>query len=187
MTATESPRLTPPVLMAEPMPAITPHPIRPAAKGLADWIDFDRLQRVDEGELAERADAEGRRQGRAVGQGHFLLGVAAGEAVPGAAALAGPAVAARGAPGQDHEVAGLDVGYAIADLFDNSCGFMAQQERELVVDGTFAVVKVGVANAAGLNAYECLAFAGVRYVDGYEFDGRAFGPRYYSLNFVDRH
>ena len=31
MTATESPRLTPPVLMAAPRPAITPQPSRPAA------------------------------------------------------------------------------------------------------------------------------------------------------------
>ena len=40
MTATESPRLTPPVLMAAPSPAITPQPISPAAKGLAAGSTF---------------------------------------------------------------------------------------------------------------------------------------------------
>src|SRR6266567_1138136 len=33
MTATESPRLTPPVLIAAPRPAITPQPSRPATSG----------------------------------------------------------------------------------------------------------------------------------------------------------
>src|SRR6478609_8717874 len=36
MTATESPRLTPPVLMAAPSPAITPQPSSPATSGAAD-------------------------------------------------------------------------------------------------------------------------------------------------------
>ncbi len=35
MTATESPRPTLPVLTAAPYPAITPHPMRPAASGRA--------------------------------------------------------------------------------------------------------------------------------------------------------
>ena len=40
MTATESPRLTPPVFIAAPRPAITPQPISPAAAGLASGSTF---------------------------------------------------------------------------------------------------------------------------------------------------
>ena len=40
ITATESPRVTPPVLMAAPSPAITPHPTRPATWGLASGSTF---------------------------------------------------------------------------------------------------------------------------------------------------
>jgi hypothetical protein len=40
MTATESPRVTPPVLMAAPMPAITPQPSSPTAAGRASGSTF---------------------------------------------------------------------------------------------------------------------------------------------------
>ena len=39
-TATESPLMTPPVLMAAPSPAIMPHPTSPAAWGLASALTF---------------------------------------------------------------------------------------------------------------------------------------------------
>ena len=39
-TATESPRLTPPVFMAAPSPAIIPQPMRPAASGLIAGLTF---------------------------------------------------------------------------------------------------------------------------------------------------
>ena len=40
MTATVLPRVTPPVLIAAPMPAITPHPSRPATAGSAAASTF---------------------------------------------------------------------------------------------------------------------------------------------------
>ena len=53
---------------------------------------------------------------------------------------------------------------------------MAEQEGEFVVDCALAVVEVGVANAASLDAHESLALAGVGHVDGDQFDARAFRP-----------
>ena len=40
ITAIESPRPTPPVLIAAPMPAITPQPSRPATSGFASGLTF---------------------------------------------------------------------------------------------------------------------------------------------------
>ena len=64
---------------------------------------------------------------------------------------------------------------------------MAEQEGEVVVDCALAVVQVGVANAASLDAHQSLALAGVGHVYRNQFDARALRARDDTLNFVDRH
>ena len=78
--------------------------------GVGLGIDLGALALVDQGLVGERADAQRGRQFGAVGQGHLLGGVERVEAVPGAAALAGPALTADRAPVEDDEVADLHVG-----------------------------------------------------------------------------
>ena len=104
-----------PVLMAAPMPAMTPQPSSPATSGGASAIDLGALAGGDERLLDERADAERGGELGAVGEGHLLRRVVGGEAVPGASAAAGPALAADRAPVQDDVVAGCDVGDAVTD------------------------------------------------------------------------
>jgi hypothetical protein len=83
------------------------------------------------------------------------------EAVPGLAAATGPAGPVDRAPVEDHEVARGEVGDALADGLDEAGGFVAEQERELVVDAALAVVQVGVAHPAGLHLHHRLARAGI--------------------------
>ena len=90
------------------------------------------------------------RQRHAV-EGHLLGGVVGGEAVPGPAPPARPALAAHGPPVEDHEVARRDVGDVGADRLDHAGRLVAEQEREVVVDGALAVVQVGVAHPARLH------------------------------------
>ena len=97
MTATVSPRPTPPVLTAAPMPGHHPAAEQPRRLGPRRRVDLRRLAGGDQGLLGEGADAQGGRQRRAVRQGHRLVGVAGVEAVPGPAAPAGPALPAHGA------------------------------------------------------------------------------------------
>ena len=104
-TATESPGPTWPVYMAAPMPAITPQPSSPTASGRAAGLTLVHWPGGHQRPLGEGADAEGGGERRAVGQRHLLRGVVRGEAVPGPAAPAGPALAAHGPPVQDDEVA----------------------------------------------------------------------------------
>ena len=69
---------------------------------------------------------------------------------------AGPALAAHRAPVQDHEVAGRDVGDALAHRLDDPGRLVPEQEREVVVDAALAVVQVGVADPAGLHLHQRL-------------------------------
>ena len=73
--------------------------------GLGPGVDLRGLTGGHERLLGERADAERRRERRAVGERHLLLRVVRGEAVPRPAAPARPAFAAHRAPVEDHEVA----------------------------------------------------------------------------------
>ena len=68
--------------------------------------------------------------------------------------------AADRAPVEDDEVAGRDVGDAVADRLDDAGRLVAEQEREVVVDAALAVVQVGVADAAGLDLDHGLAGPG---------------------------
>lgn len=101
----------------------------------------------------------------AVGQGHLLLGVGGVEAVPRLALRAGAALTADRAPVQHHEVARLHLGDPFADGLHPSGGLVAEQERELVVDATFAVVQIGVADPAGLDRDDRFTGTGIRHND----------------------
>jgi hypothetical protein len=115
--------------------------------------------------LGEGADAEGGRQFRAVGEGHLLSGVVGGEAVLRSAPAAGSTPPADGPPVEHHEVTRSDVGDAVTHRVDDAGGLVAQQERELVVDATLAVVQVGVAHPARLDVDGDLARSGIRHDD----------------------
>ena len=61
----------------------------------------------------------------------------------------------------------------VADRLDGAGGFVAEQERELVVDAALPVVQIGVAHAAGLDRNHDLARPWVGHDDGDDFDGSA--------------
>jgi hypothetical protein len=50
---------------------------------------------------------------------------------------------------------------------------MPEQEGKIIVDGTLSIVKVGVADPAGLNIYNDLAWSGVRNVNRFNRNGFA--------------
>jgi hypothetical protein len=134
----------------------------------------------DKGLLDERADAERRAQHGAVGQRHLLAGVVGGEAEPGLAPPAAAALAAHGSPVEDHEVAGRHVGDVVADGLDQPGRLVAEEEGEVVVDPAFAVVEVGVADAAGLDLDERLARAGIGHEHRLDADRLALRPGHHS-------
>ena len=134
---------------------------QPGDLGFDGRVDLGALPGGDEGFLDEGADAQGRGKFLPGGEGHLLAGVVGVEAVPGFAALAGAAVPAHGAPVEDDEVTGCEVGDAVADGFDDPGGFVAEQEGEVVVDAAFAVVQVGVADPAGLDRHDGFTRPGV--------------------------
>ena len=156
MTATMSPRPTPPVLIAAPSPAITPQPSSPATSGVGRGSTLVHWPAATSVLSANAPMPRAGRQLRAVLEGHLLLGVVGVEAVPGTPAQAGPALPAHRPPVQDHEVAGLDLGDPVADLLDDSGGLVPEQEGELVVDAALAVVQVGVADPARLDRHDRL-------------------------------
>ena len=70
------------------------------------------------------------------------------------------AMAAGGHERQHHMVAGLGVGDAGADFLDDPSAFMAQHHRHGVIPVSFHIVQVAVADAAGRQFYQDLAFLG---------------------------
>src|SRR5437762_2820175 len=71
------------------------------------------------------------------------------------------AVRARCTPRQHDVVAGRDVVHAVADRFHATGRLVTQQEGKVVVDGTLAVVEIGVAHPARLRAHHDLPRARV--------------------------
>ena len=172
ITATDLPRVTAPVLIAAPMPAITPQPSRPtAAGGPTGRPSCTGRRRPGSSPRTRRCPAPARARCRvALGERHLLGRVVGVEAVLQVAALAGPALAADRTPVEDHEVAGSDAGDVGADRLDHAGGLVAEQEREVVVDAALAVVQVGVADPARLHLHQRLTRTGVRHVDRHELD-----------------
>ena len=172
-----SPRPTSPVYIAAPRPAITPQPSRPAVSGLAAGLTLVAWPAATSVCSANAPMPERGAELGAVGERHLLRGVEGGEAVPRAAAAAGPAGAAHRAPVEDHEVAGRDLGDVGADRLHDAGGLVAEQEREVVVDRALAVVEVGVAHAARLHGDPRLAGAGIGDHDLAHLDRRALRER----------
>ena len=106
------------------------------------------------------------------------------EAVLRFAPITCPAVATDGSPVQDDVVAGSDVGNVVADRFDNTCGFVPEQERKLVVDPALAVMQVGVANPTRLHLDQRLTWTRVGNDDRFQRDGRTLRPCNYTLYFM---
>ena len=136
-------------------------PEQPHRLGSRCGVDLGALAGRHQRLVGERADAERRRQLRAVGQGHLLRRVVGGEAVPGSAPAARAALAAHRSPVQDHEVTGRQVGDVRSDGLDHAGRLVAQKEREVVVDAALAVMQVGVAHAARLDRDDRLARTGI--------------------------
>jgi hypothetical protein len=61
---------------------------------------------------------------------------------------------------------------------------MSKEERKIVVDRAFPVVKVGVADARSLNAYYNLSRSGVGHGYGLKSDWFAFASGNYALSFA---
>ena len=157
---------------------------QPDGRGPGGGVDLGALPGGDEGLLREGADAEGRRELRAVLEGHLLGRVVGREAVPRLAAVARPALAADRAPVEHHEVAGLQPRHVRADRLDDARRLVAEQEGEVVVDPALAVVQVGVAHAAGLHRDDRLARTGVGDVDRDHLDRRALGECDHGLDLL---
>ena len=156
-TATLSPRVTPPVLIAAPSPAITPQPRRPATSGRtlgSTFVHCPAATRVFS------ANAPIPNAGDSSVPSSNVIGcvsVVRGEAVPGPTPSTGSTLAADRAPVQDHEVALGDLGDPRADHGDHSGRLVTQQVGEVLADAPLAVVQVRVAHAARLHVDHDLA------------------------------
>ena len=137
---------------------------------------------MDERLLYEGADAQRGGKGRTVLQTHLLCRVVGGEAQVRPATEAGAALPAHRPPVEYDVVAGLNVSDTCPDLLDDSGCLVAEEERELLADATLAVMQVGMADAAGLNPNDSLAWAWVWNDDHREFDRCASAPCYHALN-----
>ena len=164
-----------PVFTAAPKPGHDAASEQARRLGSGATVDRRRLPGGDEGVVGERADPERRGQRRAVVEGHRLLGVVGREAVPGTAPTARPALAAHGAPVEDHEVADGDARHVGPDGVDDAGGLVAEQVREVAPDVALAVVQVGVAHPARLDRHDDLAGTGVGHDDVVHADGFARG------------
>src|SRR5690625_2266768 len=96
------------------------------------------------------------------------------EAVPRPAPQAGPTLPAHRAPVQDHVVTGCHLLDPGAHRFHYPGGFVAEEEGELVVDPTLAVVQVGMADTARLDADHRFTGTGVGDDDLGAFHGGVF-------------
>ena len=188
MTATESPRLTPPVLMAAPRPAITPQPISPAASGLAAGSTFTACQ------ASTSVNSQNAPMPNAGDSG----------APPSASVIFCCALRLakqyQGRPRQQErqfpqgarqarmtKSPGPHIADAVAHLFHNAGRLVSQQKRKLVVNGPLAVMQVGVAHAARLHPHQRLARPGLRHQYRRQLHRRPLAPRDDPLHFVNRH
>ncbi|KJV01773.1 hypothetical protein VF34_03102 [Rhodococcus sp. PML026] len=61
--------------------------------------------------------------------------------------------------------------HGIADGFDGACGFVAEQERELVVDAALAVMQIGMTHPARGDGDHDIVRAGIGNGDRLDRDG----------------
>ncbi len=152
--------------------------------GRCGRVDLGALTRRDERLLDEGTDAEGGRERRTVGQSHLLLRVVGVETVLRLALRTRAALATHRTPVEDDEVARSNLGDTLADRLDDTGGLVAEQEREVVADTTFAVVQVGVADAARLDLHHGLTRARVGDDDVDDLDRRSLAAGDDSLDGV---
>ena len=169
--------------MAAPMPAMTPQPSSPAASAPASGltlVHWPAATRV----LSANAPMPSAGLS-SVPSVRVIFWVALWvRSSTAACPLTAPALATNRPPVQDHEVAGRDLGDALADRLDEPGGLVAEQERELVVDAAFAVVQIGVAHAASLNGDHRLSGTGIRNDNGLERHRLALRHRHHASNFL---
>ena len=173
MTATLSPRCTLPVFIAAPMPAITPQPSRPATAAGASgstFVHWPAATSVFSTNAPMPSAGDSSVPSSSV---IFCVALCVLKQYQGRPRRQARHCAADRAPVEDHEVAGRHLGDALTDGLDDAGGLVAEQEREVVVDATLAVVQVGVADAAGLDLHDRLTRARVGHQDGLDRDGRA--------------
>jgi hypothetical protein len=66
-----------------------------------------------------------------------------------------PAIPAWGAPGEDDEIALLDISDAFADSFNDAAAFVPEQEGKIIgAENAVLRGEIGVADAAGENAHQ---------------------------------
>ena len=61
---------------------------------------------------------------------------------------------------------------------------MPNVQGEIVVDGAFTLMEIGVADTAGLHANQCLAWARIGHQDRGQLHRRALGLGDYSINLM---
>ena len=126
ITATESPRRTPPVFTAAPNPAITPQPSRPTAAAsasrstLVHWPDATRVFSMN-----APMPSAGVSSVPSVSV-IFWVALWVAKQYQGLPLQAGAALAAHRPPVEDDEVAGRDVGDALTDRLDRAGRLVAR-------------------------------------------------------------
>src|ERR1035437_6173060 len=108
------------------------------------------------------------------------------KAVRGPSPSAGATLSAHGAPVQHDEIARLDRRDVGPDLLDDAGSLMSEKERKLVVDPSLAVVQIGTADTARLDAHDGFARPRIRHHDGGERHRLTLGHRHDSED-LDRH
>ena len=177
MTATVSPRPTAPVFIAAPSPAITPQPSRPTVVAGAFGSTLVHCPAATSVFSAKAPIPSAGDSSVPSVSVIFCVALCVAKQYQGR-----PRRQARHSPQTARqlridEVAGGDLGDALADRVDDSRGLMPEQEGEVVVDPALAVVQVGVADPARLDGDGRLARAGIGHDDGRQLDRLALGAR----------
>ncbi len=146
--------------------------------GVEIGVNGDALVGVDEGVGAEGADAEDGGEFDAVVAVHLAVGVETGGAEVGLTDEAEAAVAAGGAPGEDDEVAFLDISDIRADVLDDAAALVTEEEGEDVrAEDAVLGGEVGVADAAGEDADQGVVGAEGVDLELFDLTGFAGFPR----------
>src|ERR1017187_7948321 len=104
------------------------------------------------------------------------------KAEPGPAPPAGTTFSAHRAPIQHDEIAGLDGRDVRPDFVYYARGLMSEKERKFVANAALAVVQIGVADTARLDADDDLTRPRIRHHDSYQRYRLPLGHRNDSLD-----
>ena len=170
MTAIDLPRPTWPVLIAAPMPAITPQPSRPTAAGRASGstlVHWPAATRVFSANAPMPSAGLSSVPSSSV---IFWVALWVSKQYCGS-----PRLHARHSPHTARQLRitkspGATPVTSGPDGLDDARGLVAEQEREVVVDPALAVVQVGVADPARLDLHHGLARTRVGHVDRDQLD-----------------